>query len=202
MFCCKQPQPYGSPLIFFFFLIASNWSTCFKFLKHCQFPWVYWANIDFKKKSSQYDSPILDPSFPHVYLIESCPCQVYSDELLSDQGLLLLPLVHSTYSWQLHSSQSTCLCSERQTLAQYLIVVQSLYVLQIHAKMDNIPPSTASWEVRPTGELYFPGVQAVLKVSLSQSFRGEANILVHVSTLQQHKYGVQPNMQKLADTYT
>lgn len=100
--------------------IAPNWSTCFKFLKYCKFPWVYWANIDSKIKSSQYDSTILDPSFPHVYLIESCPCQVCSYELLSDQGLLPLPLgccrdpwVHCTYSWQLHSSHSHCLCSER-----------------------------------------------------------------------------------------
>lgn len=88
---------------------------------------------------------------PHVYLIKSCPCQVRNDELQSDQAVFPLPLgycrdplVHCTYSWQLHSSHSHCLCSERQNLAQYLIVVQSLFFLQIHCKMDIITTSTVS----------------------------------------------------------
>lgn len=126
----------------FFFLTAPNWSTCFKFLYHCRFPWVYQANVALFKSLQTYHSPVLHPPFPHVYSAESCPCQACDDRLPSDQGLLRLPLgdcrdssVHCTYPWHLLSPSSHCLCSERQNLAQYLTVVQSLFILQIHAKM-------------------------------------------------------------------
>lgn len=45
MFCCKRPHLMEVLSWPFFFLTAPNWSAHLKFLYHCQFPWVYQANI-------------------------------------------------------------------------------------------------------------------------------------------------------------